>query len=174
MLLYSAAAFDDNPRRFKGRCAMLPGLRAILNIHPLFVHFPIALWLAALLFEALAILRGSDEWHRTAALLLYLGTFAAIVTIFTGLNAEKSIPPGPAMEIVGIHETLMMITTSVAIGLSLFAFVTRKNFTANFRKILLAGLCVLAILLTLGADRGAQLVYQYGSAVDWTTAQPQK
>jgi uncharacterized membrane protein len=153
---------------------MLPGLRAILNIHPLFVHFPIALWLAALLFETLAILRGSDEWHRTAARLLYLGTFAAIVTIFTGLNAEKSIPPGPAMQIVGIHETLMMITTSVGIGLSLFAFVCRKDFTASLRRILLAGLCVLAVLLTLGADRGAQLVYQYGSAVDWSTAQPQK
>jgi uncharacterized membrane protein len=153
---------------------MLPGLRAILNIHPLFVHFPIALWLAALLFEALAILRGSHEWHRTAARILYLGTVAALITILTGLNAEKSIPPGPAMQIVGIHETLMMVTTSVAIGLSLFALACRKNFTASFRKFLLAGLVVVAILLTLGADRGAQLVYQYGSAVDWSTAQPQK
>jgi len=39
---------------------------------------------------------------------------------------------------------------------------------------LLAGLIVMAILMTLGADRGAQLVYQYGAAVDWSTAQPQK
>jgi len=35
---------------------LLPGLRGMLNDHPLFVHFPIALWLAALLFEALALL----------------------------------------------------------------------------------------------------------------------
>jgi uncharacterized membrane protein len=153
---------------------MLPGLRAILNIHPLFVHFPIALWLSALFFEVLAVVRGSDEWHRTAARLLYLGTIAAIVTVFTGLNAQKSIPPGPAMIVVGIHETIMMITTSVAIGLSLFALVFRRNFTPTFRKSLLGGLVVLAILLTIGADRGAQLVYEYGSAVDWSTAQPQK
>jgi hypothetical protein len=26
----------------------------------------------------------------------------------------------------------------------------------------------------LGTDRGVQLVYGYGSAVDWSTAQPQK
>jgi len=153
---------------------MLPGLRAILNIHPLFVHFPIALWLSALLFEALAVVRGSDEWHRTAARLLYLGTIAAIVTIFTGFNARRSIPPGPAMIVVGIHETMMMIATSVALGLSLFAIVFRKNFNASLRKFLLGGMVLLAILLTIGADRGAQLVYEYGSAVDWSTAQPQK
>jgi len=153
---------------------MLPGLKAVLNVHPMFVHFPIALWLAALLFEALAVALGSDEWHRTAARILYLGTIAGIVTIFTGLAAEKSIPPGPAMIVVGIHETLMMITTSVAIGLSFFALAFRRNFTATFRKYLLVGLFVMAILMTLGADRGAQLVYEYGSAVDWSTAQPQK
>jgi len=153
---------------------MLPGLKAILNIHPMFVHFPIALWLGALVFEALAVALGSDEWHRTAARILYLGTLAGAVTIFTGIAAEKSVPPGPAMVVVGIHETLMMITTSVAVGLSLFALAFRRNFTATFRKYLLAGLIVMAILMTMGADRGAQLVYEYGTAVDWSTAQPQK
>jgi len=153
---------------------MMPGLRAILNVHPLFVHFPIALWLAALLFELLAVMLNSEEWHRTAARILYVGTLAGIVTVLSGLAAEKSVPPGPAMVIVGIHETLMMITTSIAIGLSIFALLFRKNFTAPFRKYQLAGLIVMAILMTIGADRGAQLVYQYGTAVDWSTAQPQK
>jgi len=153
---------------------MLPGFKAALNFHPMFVHFPIVLWLAALLFEIFAVFRGSDDWHRAAARMLYLGTIAAIVAILTGLSAEKSIPPGPAMIVVGIHETLMMVTTSMAILLSLFALVFRKDFTPTYRKGMLAGLVVLSILLTLGADRGAQLVYEYGSAVDWSTAQPQK
>jgi hypothetical protein len=39
---------------------------------------------------------------------------------------------------------------------------------------MLLGLAVLAVLLTIGADRGAQLVYGYGTAVNWTTAQEQK
>ena len=39
---------------------ILPGLRGMLNWHPLFVHFPIALWTGALLFEALAVARSSD------------------------------------------------------------------------------------------------------------------
>lgn len=153
---------------------MLPGLKAALNYHPVFVHFPIVLWLAALLFELFAVWRASEEMQRTAARLLYLGTLAAIVTILTGLAAEDSVPPGEAQRMVGIHETLMIISTSLAVGLSMFAFFVRKNFTAHFQKILLLGLLLLGVLLTIGADRGAQLVYGYGTAVNWSTAQQQK
>jgi len=153
---------------------MLPGLKAALNIHPMLVHFPLALWFAALLFEAWAVFRNSEDWHRTAARLLYLGTIAGIAAALTGLGAEKSVPAGTAMIVVGIHKTLMLLTTSVAIGLCLFALIFRKNFTAAYRKYMLIGLVAMAILMTLGGDRGAQLVYQYGSAVDWSSAQQQK
>jgi hypothetical protein len=42
------------------------------------------------------------------------------------------------------------------------------------RKLMLLGLILLALFVTIGADRGAQLVYGYGSAVNWSTAQQQK
>ena len=153
---------------------MLPGLKAALNFHPMFVHFPIVLWLAALLFQLLALWRASDEMQRMTARMLYLGTLAAVVTVFTGLAAEKSVPAGDAMRTVGIHQTLMLMATSVGIALCMFAFFARRNFTAPLRKVMLAGLFVLAVLLTIGADRGAQLVYGYGSAVNWPEAQQQK
>jgi uncharacterized membrane protein len=153
---------------------MFPGLKAALNFHPIFVHFPIVFWLGALLFELLAVLRKSDEMQRTAGRLLYLGTLAAIVTVLSGLGAQDSVPPGEAQRTLGIHETLMLVTTSVAAGLCLFAFFARKNFTASLRRVMLLGLVVLGVLLTIGADRGAELVYGYGSAVNWATAEQQK
>jgi uncharacterized membrane protein len=149
-------------------------MKAALNYHPMFVHFPIVLWLAALLFELLAIWRASDELQRMASRLLYLGTFAAIVTVMTGLAAQNSVAPGEAQRAVGVHETLMLTATSLAIGLCTFAFFARKDFTAKLRKVMLLGLVLLGVLLTIGADRGAQLVYGYGSAVNWATAQQQK
>jgi uncharacterized membrane protein len=153
---------------------MLPGLKAALNYHPMFVHFPIVLWLAALLFELLAVWRASDELQRTASRLLYLGTLAAIITVLTGLVAQNSVPPGDPQRIVGIHETLMLLCTSLAGALCILAIFARQSSAMSLRKILLAGLFVLGVLLTIGADRGAQLVYQYGSAVNWATAQQQK
>jgi uncharacterized membrane protein len=140
----------------------------------MFVHFPIVLWLAALLFELLAVWRGSDELQRTATRMLYLGTLAAIVTVLTGLAAENSVPPGDAQRTVGMHESLMLVSTSLAAALCVFAFFLRKNFTAQLRKVMLAGLFILAILLTIGTDLGAQLVFGYGTAVNWPSAQQQK
>ncbi len=155
--------------------AILPGLRGMLNWHPLFVHFPIALWVGALIFEAMAVLRSSEDWHKTAARLLYLGTLCGLAAAGTGLLAEESVPEaGPAHDAFEIHETLMYITMSVAVGLCGVAFFKRNSFSAGMRKIFLAGLLVLAGLMTAGADRGAQLVYQYGVSVDWSKAQPQK
>ncbi|HYL68354.1 MAG TPA: hypothetical protein VEX69_04245, partial [Candidatus Limnocylindria bacterium] len=104
----------------------------------------------------------------------YLGTLAAIVTLLSGWAAENSVPPGEAQHIVGIHETLMVISTSLALALCLFAFFARKNFTAPLRRLMLLGLFLLCVFVTIGADRGAQLVYGYGSAVNWSTAQQQK
>ena len=153
---------------------MFPGFRAALNHHPMFVHFPIVLWLAALLFELLAVWRGTDDMQRMASRMLYLGTLAALVTLLTGFQAGDSVPQGDAQRVMGIHETLMLISTSLALALCLLAFVQRKSFTPQTRKLMLVGMLLLAILLTIGADRGAELVYRYGSAVNWSTAQQQK
>ena len=155
--------------------SFLPGLKAMLNYHPLFVHFPIAFWIGALVFESLAVMRSSDELHRTAARLLYFGTLLGFVALVTGLYAADSVPEaGPAHEAMEVHELLMKITQGLALGLSLLSFFLRANFTAGRRKMFLLGLLVLAALLAVGADRGAQLVYQYGSGVNWPTATPQK
>ena len=143
-----------------------PGLKGMLNYHPLFVHFPIAFWLAALLFEVIAVWRSSGEMHRTAARLLYLGTLAAFFAAGTGLYAEEAVPEtGPARDVMEIHEKLMLITTSLAVGLSMLAFFCRRNFTRGIQRLFLVGLLALAALLGLGSDRGAQLVYQYATSV---------
>jgi len=146
--------------------AILPGLKGMLNHHPLFVHFPIAFWLGALLFELLAVVRSSEEWHRTAVRLLYLGTLCAFAAVGTGLLAEKAVMEmGPERDVFEVHEKMMYVTTSAAVGLCMFAFFMRKRFTPGLRKLLLAGLIVLAVLLTVGADRGVQLVYQHATSV---------
>lgn len=150
---------------------ILPGLKDMLNVHPLFVHFPIALWIGALLMEALAVLRSSGDWHRTAARLLYLGTFFGLMAATTGLFAQNSVPyEGPAHDVMELHQKLMLATTSAAIGLCMFAFFRRDRFAQAQRKLLLAGLIALTILLTIGADRGALLVFKYATSVQLPNA----
>ncbi len=146
---------------------MFPGLKAMLNYHPLFVHFPIALWFAALLYEALSVWRARDDWHFTAIRLLYLGTLGAFAAAVSGWVAQSSVPEGGAVhDVLEFHETVMLVTTSFALALCILCYAKRGNFSGGLRRIFLAGLIALAILTAVGADRGAQLVYQYATSVN--------
>src|SRR5712691_7234162 len=97
--------------------AILPGLKGMLNHHPLLVHFPIAFWLGALLFELLAVARSSEEWHRTAVRLLYLGTLTAFAAVGSGLLAEEAVPEtGTARDVFELHEKQMSVTNRDDVG----------------------------------------------------------
>src|SRR5215467_3646471 len=105
---------------------MLPGMKALLNYHPLFVHFPIALWCTALFCEAVAVWRASDDWQKTAVRMLYLGTAAGIFAAWSGWMAQKSVvPERDVQDVLQDHMRLMLAATSVAAGLCLFAWSVR-------------------------------------------------
>lgn len=145
---------------------ILPGLRALQNFHPLFVHFPLALLPLALVFQALAVWRGREEWQRMALWLLYLGTLAALFAAGTGLWAEDTVQvPDAALEVIELHESLMLTTTGIAAFLSLLAFWRRRRLTRELQIVLLVGLLVACVVMTLGADQGGLMVYHYGVSV---------
>ena len=144
---------------------VFPGMHAMQNLHPLFVHFPIALWVAALVFESVALLRTSEEWHRSAARLLYLGTLFGLAAAATGWIAQKSMPPsGAAHDVMELHETLMLFAVSAAGWLSIIAYL-RPRLSSAQQKWFLAGLIVLVLLTVFGSDRGAELVFRYATSV---------
>jgi len=156
--------------------ALFPGLKALLNYHPLFVHFPIALWTAALVFELAARIAKHDGLHRVACAVLALGALAAVPTVFSGWSAQAAVPESrDARDVMEIHENLM-IMASILSGVlaALGLFVLPRKPAAILRAAFLIGLLVLCGLMAVGADRGALLVYHYGTAVDWSTAQKQK
>jgi uncharacterized membrane protein len=149
--------------------SILPGWQSSLNHHPVFVHFPIVLWLTALLFEIVAVWRKDDPTHRTAVWLLWLGTVAGTFAVGTGLSAAKSVPEnlGP---VLAAHEQLMLTAYFIALGLSAFALFAGRRLTHGLKVVVLVGLLILAIIVTIGADRGGEMVYRYGLGVNWTTA----
>ena len=161
--------------------SVFPGLQSLPNYHPLFVHFPIALWTAALLFELAARLV-PPQWlnrqslHHIALGALALGALAAIPTVMTGWSAEQAVPPtGPAHDIKDLHENLM-VSAAILSGIlaALGLFVIPRKPAAMLRAAFLAGLVLLVVLMAIGADRGAMLVYHYGTGVDWSAVEKQK
>jgi uncharacterized membrane protein len=145
---------------------LFPGLKAMENIHPVFVHFPVVLLPLALVVQALALWHRREDCHRAALWLLWLGTLGALAAAGTGLLAEKKVfVPEPGWEVIELHETLMLVATGLAAALSVLALVLRRRLTRSIQILLLVGLLALSGVLVVGADRGGQLVYQFGVSV---------
>ncbi|HSG04884.1 MAG TPA: DUF2231 domain-containing protein [Nitrospiria bacterium] len=152
---------------------LFPGLSALQNIHPMLVHFPIAFFVGALAMEAMAVFR-DEKFHLVATWMLYLGTLSAIITLFSGFIAAGSVastnPRGhqaPGHEFIHIHRNFMAATTLWAILLSGFLYwINKRGKWKSQRWILLIGLIVLGAMVSLGADRGGQLVFEFGVGVN--------
>ncbi len=84
--------------------ALLPGLGGMANIHPLPVHFPIALYSAFFPTELIVVVFKKKELRDAAEWLLYLGTLGAIGTVATGLRAPARSPM-PAMSMQSCRAT---------------------------------------------------------------------
>ena len=149
---------------------ILPGLTHAPHVHPLLVHFPIALWVVAALFCVLGAVRSREDLFAAGRWLLYLGALGAVFAVATGLWAADTMGhDSPGHELVHVHRDFMLVASGIGLTATIAAWALRKRQSVGARW----GVTALALatvgVLTLGADRGAALVFQYGIGV---AAQP--
>ncbi len=141
------------------------------NVHPLIVHFPIALLFAAALVDVVSLgIRLRYPTVRHAAVGLYvLGAMAAVVTFFTGRSASDGVDlPVTAVSAVNAHADWALWTVWV-FGLYALvrlgvAFWKRSGDLAVHLPLALVGVAAL-FLVQQTAERGAKLVFLYGVGV---------
>ncbi len=143
---------------------ILPGVQHLQNIHPLVVHFPIAFLVGAALFYFLSWIFRNQTFATTALLLLILGTLSAGAAVGTGLYAEEGVMVSRSVRehLLEYHENIMLGTLGLSIVLSIWALVARP-FPKKRRWIFLVLLVVLLGVMTVGADYGARMVYDYNT-----------
>ncbi len=83
-----------------------------MNIHPIFVHFPIALLTFYTLMEILRlpIFQRQTWWFYTKAVLLIAGTIGGFAAQQTGELAEEAFRGTPTMKLVELHSTYASAT----------------------------------------------------------------
>ena len=144
------------------------GAQRLQNIHPLFVHYPIAFWTGAALFYVLAwISRNKDVLAKIGFVLLILGTLGGIVAASTGLYAEDGVMIARSVREVLLdhHKDLMLIAVSLGILASVWSSLARP-FPKKGRAFFVLLLLGLLAVLTAGADYGARMVYGYNAGGD--------
>jgi uncharacterized membrane protein len=155
---------------------MLPPWPGWDGLHPLIIHFPIALLMVAPVFLVLAIVGKTHApgFAWSAFALLLLGTAAAFVAVSTGQAAAELAERSDAINAVLMrHEELAEqtrnifagITASYAILLLLpFGF---KLFTRQSYRTIVSGLMLIVVLagslqLVRAAHQGGLLVHKFG------------
>jgi uncharacterized membrane protein len=144
--------------------SILPGVRHLQNIHPLVVHFPIAFLIGAALFYGASWVLRKDTLAVTAFSLLVVGAVFAGVAVGTGLYAEEGVMISRSVRenLLEHHERLMLVTFGLSVGLTLWALIKRP-FPKKGRSLFLLLFLVLLVVMTLGADYGARMVYDYNA-----------
>lgn len=145
---------------------VLPGISEMMNIHPMVVHFPIALLNAFFLMELLGYFLRKNELKIAATWMLYLGTLGALAAVAAGFRAASGVPHS--------HEIHQIMTSHMYYGISVLAL----SISLSFWRIAGKGLqskkgqaaslftaLVMIVIMAFGADLGGLMVYKYGVAV---------
>ena len=144
--------------------ALFPGVEHLQNVHPLFVHFPIAFLAGASLFYLLAWRFRKESLATTAFSLLVLGALASAAAAGTGLYAEPGVMVSRSVRtrLLQEHKELMLWTSGLSIVLALWA-ASFRPFPQKGRPLFLLMLLVLLAVMSLGVDYGARIVYDYNA-----------
>jgi len=145
-------------------------------MHPYIVHFPIALFVTAVLLDLAGMVRRRSTWlDRSAVTLFGLSVLGAGLAIWTGkLTAGDVGTVQPEVEaLIGEHGDRAFFTLIGFIAVLLLRFESywrdRAEPEISLRQIRLVALVVetgVIWLLYETARRGGMLVYQYGVGVD--------
>jgi len=139
------------------------------SLHPAAVHFPIALLLAAALFEGLGLLLGERgrPLRAAATACLALGAAGAVASAAL-FHPDPEFPRGTAVgDLLFRHEVLAWATTALALLLALVRLflLWKGKADGKARWPFLAGLLLVAALAGATGYFGGELVFRHGVAV---------
>lgn len=132
----------------------------LVHLHPMLVHFPIALALVAFLFN-LASYFLNKEWLKTGSVALtVLATLGAIAAILSGVFFTKPVA-GLAATMKDVHMMYAFISTSLLIlaALAGLMFVIKKEKQPKMMYVYTLFLFLSAIGISLTGMEGGSIVY---------------
>jgi uncharacterized membrane protein len=134
------------------------------HLHPLIVHFPIALITVGFIAEVVSLFFRSEKClSRTGFYLMILGALAAIFAWSSGHLFTEEPTQGEILKIFIKHETGGLITMILIIAGTLFRIwlVIRKKDETNLKWIVFAFYLLAFTAVTFTGYMGGIMVYNY-------------
>jgi uncharacterized membrane protein len=135
-------------------------------IHPMAVHFPIALLSASVLFDLLSQRWRQDDMRVASLYTLILGLAGALVAVITGAVAEEAVEHSGVPEwVLEIHETLGFATFWVFAGLLGLRAPEWLGWIRERRSLTVVLESAAVVVLFVASYYGGSLVYEFGAGV---------
>jgi uncharacterized membrane protein len=131
------------------------------HLHPMIVHFPIALVLVAFLADTFSLIIKKEPCLSKLGLYLQiLGTLGAAAAVLTGTFFTEEVS-GPASALKESHEIFANITMYVLIAASLFRLflVFKSKEQSNLKWINYGMLLIAVITVSITGFKGGSIVY---------------
>ena len=136
------------------------------NLHPILVHFPIAILSLGLLFDLIALIMRSPELESAGWWSQLAGTVALAATVASGLMAGKTVAvPDSARATLEYHEQLAFLTAALYSLLLLWRLAARTQLPRKLQPLFLLLMVLALAALWTGGFLGGELVYRYGVGV---------
>lgn len=137
-------------------------------LHPMIVHFPIALLIVGLLFDAIGLFAKNEFYSKAAFYLLILGTLGVIAAYFSGNAAGEGISEeGTLKQAIELHEDAASLTLWLMVLASAARIVMMliKKYTGAF-KYFTFGLFLIGVLsIARTGFYGGELVFKHAAGV---------
>ena len=141
------------------------GLQKVMNVHPAFVHFPIALFPLTLLFYGLGVWLKKPPLLIGGRMVLYLAVISLAITVYTGLRAEESIPHNQEIHrMIETHKNTGWVLLIFGGLLTLWSFWHSGHRPRGAWLFLLTAAFASYLVLQNG-DIGSRMVYLQGAGV---------
>ncbi len=140
------------------------------HIHPMIVHFPIALLFVGFLADAIGIILKKEFFIRAGFYLLILGTIGVISAYLSGNYAGEGVTEAGALkQALESHEDAATLTLWLMVGAALIriAMVVLKKYIGFYRWVafIIFFLGVLSVART--GFYGGELVYKHAAGVQF-------
>ena len=145
-------------------------MEAVAELHPFFVHFPIALFLFYALVESWSAFTKKEYFGNSALILLLLVVVTSVLSALTGNQAEAIISEFAGNnayipnELIEQHETFATLSIFyfiLMLGLR-FYFVAKKKFEGKIRYLFVVLALIGCVLILITGKLGGDLVFKYG------------
>ncbi|MFA6234113.1 MAG: DUF2231 domain-containing protein [Bacteroidota bacterium] len=138
------------------------------HLHPMIVHFPIALTMVGLLFEILGVAIKKEMFSKAGFILLLLGTAGIVAAYFSGDFAGEGVSEAGALgAALETHESAAILAMWLLIATAVVrtTLVVFKKYNGFLRLLPLTLFLIATAAVARTGYFGGELVYKHAAGV---------